>query len=247
MGTRSSSVAFSILAPSMAASLLGAESERSPIWRRHSGGWQAGPLYILVWGCVVMLGRVLTLLLTVSSICLANGAIAETKDIAAVIAQKLNIPAASINVQEMHFSGIQDCEIYDTFDMRMTGPWSTAVARLKDGSLIARTEPHALEIVFAQCVSRTTPVDTLAELVGNFSDDADVRVLHENNSEVAKTLLLKAGVTFAPPQTAQNQETQIIRFLGLDPDGEELFRVEARISGNRVIVSRTPLATIRPQ
>src|SRR5262245_655738 len=89
----------------------------------------------------------------------------EIKDVVSTIAERLNWPAETSAIRLMSLDGLESCEIYDAYDKRVLDGVSIGVARLKDGSLIVGSEPEALQVVLAKCVSASTPAGTLAELL----------------------------------------------------------------------------------
>jgi hypothetical protein len=168
---------------------------------------------------------------------LRSPVMAEGDDIAALIAGQFNWPPSASVVRPAVLDGLHGCEIYDAFNRRVLDGASVAVARLNGGGLIASTDPKALETVFSRCVSASTPAATLAELLARFSQDpGPLRVLHDDGDVTAQILLRRSGQTFAPPEAVKDGDVLRIRFLGLSEDGADLYRVEARVAGDGVMV-----------
>lgn len=162
-------------------------------------------------------------------------------DLTSTIAQKLHWPIDKTSIGEEKLEGLVGCQIYGAIDTRVHNMTGESVARLKDGSLIFSSEPHALDEVFARCTSAATPPGTLAKLMVNFSRYAGLRVLEDDSLIVAQDLLKKAGREFTAPGIVAGQGERVVRFMALSPDGSTLLELKGRI-GKQVSVEAQRVA-----
>jgi hypothetical protein len=176
-------------------------------------------------------------------IALGNLVIADSADIAALIAKRMSWPLSAGVVRRATLDQLHGCEVYDAWDRRVLDGQSVAVARLSDGALIARSDPRALDMVFTHCISTSTSAATLAELVARFTPNpGPLVVLHDDSRLVARMLLCESGQKFTPPEAVKEQNVLQVRFLGLAEDGAALYHLEARATADAVTVQAKRLA-----